>query len=242
MVQPTPLATSASTVCTAPTSARTLQLDAPRLERRVDEAADRVRRAGKHHRVAGQRGQARRARAAGCRPARPAAAARASAARSAAAARPADRTAARGRAGRRSAISRSDTLSPSSTVITARGKRSRKRCTSGTLNPSATRGGRPTTTRPPGLACRSRSSSRAPSAISSSARACPSSASPASVGDRAAAGADQQALAELGLEQADLPAQAGLRQVERDRGAAEAAGVDDAHEVGELPQVHSEEA
>ena len=52
-------------------------------------------------------------------------------------------------------------------------------------------------------------------------------------------GAHQQAVAELLLQQRHLSAEAGLRQVQRDRGAAEAAAVGDRDQGLQLPQLHS---
>ena len=57
-------------------------------------------------------------------------------------------------------------------------------------------------------------------------------------GRRAAAVADQEVLAQLDFEQAHLPAERGLRDVERDGGAREAAEFGDADEIFQLLQVH----
>ena len=61
-------------------------------------------------------------------------------------------------------------------------------------------------------------------------------------GDDPAPGPDQQTLSELSLEEGDLAAQARLRQVQRDRGATETAGVDNADEVLELAEIHRNKA
>jgi hypothetical protein len=58
----------------------------------------------------------------------------------------------------------------------------------------------------------------------------------------AATGAHQKALSEFFLQQGDLPAQARLREVERDRGSAEAAAVGDRHQGLELPELHSNQS
>jgi len=54
-----------------------------------------------------------------------------------------------------------------------------------------------------------------------------------------APGAHQQSMAELLLQQRHLPAEAGLRQVQRNRGAAETAAVGDRDQRFQLPQLHS---
>ena len=56
----------------------------------------------------------------------------------------------------------------------------------------------------------------------------------------AASGAYQETLTEFLFEQGDLPTEAGLRQVEGNCGATEAAAVSDGDERLELPEFHEE--
>ena len=81
-------------------------------------------------------------------------------------------------------------------------------------------------------------SSRTPSSSATTLRARAATASPASVGATAAAGALEQLGAELGLEPADLVRQRRLRDVELLGGAREVAMAGDGLDVYELAQLH----
>jgi hypothetical protein len=133
--------------------------------------------------------------------------------------------------------SRSRMLRPSITVMPASGNFAWKRSTRSAVITCATRGGRPMVRRPRGLRWRSAMSARARSASSWMARACASSAVPASVGRRRGR-ALQQPLADFRFEQQHLPAQRGLRQVQGRRRTAEAAGLGHGGEVLQAGQVH----
>ena len=81
---------------------------------------------------------------------------------------------------------------------------------------------------------------RTPRAPASAARACGSTAAPASVNVTAAPAAVEQLDAELTLQPPHLRAHAGLRDQHPLGRAREAAFLDDRHEVLQLPQLHTQ--